>query len=219
MEYMLAWLVFFSPSDDSLGGDLFWSLGLHLYSPLPFRPGGLAERFRTHVFVTAGNLTEFSQGKFKLLLQWTGALSVLGSTNKMKHLASRWEKVTFWVSKPLILRPTGPLAKNVNLLIGPQAGNQTFEAAVQVQCLVNWATKAVSESDRLAGTADWPYIHVYTSVLKFILLNIARKTVDGKNRITREERQMVLRRWDRVVGWNSEIWIELLSTGMEFTDR
>lgn len=51
-------------SDDALGGDMFWSLGLHLYTPLPFRPGGLAERFRTHVFATAGNLTQFTGGMY-----------------------------------------------------------------------------------------------------------------------------------------------------------
>jgi outer membrane protein assembly factor BamA len=49
-------------SDDSLGGDMYWSLGLHLYTPLPFRPGGLAEKFRTHTFATAGNLAQFTQG-------------------------------------------------------------------------------------------------------------------------------------------------------------
>lgn len=54
--------VFVFASDDSLGGDMYWSLGLHLYTPLPFRPGGLAERFRTHVFATAGNLAQFSEG-------------------------------------------------------------------------------------------------------------------------------------------------------------
>ena len=58
--------LFFLIKDDALGGDLFWSLGLHLYSPLPFRPAGLAERFRTHFFGTAGNLTQFSQGTVKL---------------------------------------------------------------------------------------------------------------------------------------------------------
>jgi outer membrane protein assembly factor BamA len=56
-------LVFLSlSSDDSLGGDMYWSLGLHLYTPLPFRPGGFAERFRTHIFATAGNLAQFTEG-------------------------------------------------------------------------------------------------------------------------------------------------------------
>ena len=41
---------------------MYWSLGLHLYTPLPFRPGGLAEKFRTHTFATAGNLAQFTQG-------------------------------------------------------------------------------------------------------------------------------------------------------------
>lgn len=47
--------------NDSLGGDMYWSLGLHLYTPLPFRPGGFAERFRTHIFATAGNLAQFTE--------------------------------------------------------------------------------------------------------------------------------------------------------------
>ena len=51
-------------SDDALGGDMFWSLGVHLYTPLPFRPGGLAERFRTHIFATAGNLAQFTGGMY-----------------------------------------------------------------------------------------------------------------------------------------------------------
>lgn len=66
--------------NDSLGGDLFWSLGLHLYSPLPFRPGGLAERFRTHVFVTAGNLTEFSQEK-----PWMERIESLGKNVRWSY--------------------------------------------------------------------------------------------------------------------------------------
>ena len=43
---------------------MFWSLGLHLYTPLPFRPGGFAERFRTHIFATAGNLAQFTGGLY-----------------------------------------------------------------------------------------------------------------------------------------------------------
>jgi len=43
----------------SLGGEMFWSTGLHLYTPLPFRPGkgGFGELFRMHFFANAGNLT------------------------------------------------------------------------------------------------------------------------------------------------------------------
>ena len=63
------WAVYlFSAIDDALGGDMFWSLGLHLYTPLPFRPGGLAERFRTHIFATAGNLAQFTEGIVRNIL-------------------------------------------------------------------------------------------------------------------------------------------------------
>jgi len=51
------------PSSDgcALGGSLFWASGLHLYTPLPFRPGkgGLGDLFKTHMFVTAGNVGNF----------------------------------------------------------------------------------------------------------------------------------------------------------------
>jgi len=51
------------PSSDgnALGGTLYWASGLHLYAPLPFRPGrgGFGDLFRSHVFVTAGNVGNF----------------------------------------------------------------------------------------------------------------------------------------------------------------
>ena len=45
----------------STGGLTYWATGLHLYTPLPFkrRPEGqpgFGDLFRTHTFVTAGNL-------------------------------------------------------------------------------------------------------------------------------------------------------------------
>jgi len=45
----------------SLGGTMYWASGLHLYTPLPFRPGkgGLGDLFRSHMFVTAGNIGNF----------------------------------------------------------------------------------------------------------------------------------------------------------------
>ena len=40
---------------------MYWASGLHLYTPLPFRPGrdGYGDLFKTHVFVTAGNVGNF----------------------------------------------------------------------------------------------------------------------------------------------------------------
>ncbi|XP_023342302.1 sorting and assembly machinery component 50 homolog A [Eurytemora carolleeae] len=46
---------------NALGGTLFWATGLHLYGPLPFRPGrgGFGDLFKTHMFMTAGNVGSF----------------------------------------------------------------------------------------------------------------------------------------------------------------
>jgi len=47
---------------NSLGGTMYWATGLHLYGPLPFRPGkgGLGDLFRTHLFMNAGNVGSFN---------------------------------------------------------------------------------------------------------------------------------------------------------------
>jgi len=49
----------------SLGAKAFWSSALHFYMPLPFRPGegGIGDLFRTHLFVNAGNIGDFSFGE------------------------------------------------------------------------------------------------------------------------------------------------------------
>ncbi len=43
--------------DVALGADAFWAAGMHLYTPLPFRPGrgGFGDLFRVHLFANAGN--------------------------------------------------------------------------------------------------------------------------------------------------------------------
>ncbi|XP_034935710.1 sorting and assembly machinery component 50 homolog [Chelonus insularis] len=50
---------------NALGGNTFWALALHLYSPLPFRPGknSFGELFRLHGFVNGGNLGNISLRK------------------------------------------------------------------------------------------------------------------------------------------------------------
>lgn len=50
---------------DYLGGEAYWAGGLHLYTPLPFRPGrgGFGDFFRTHFFLNAGNLCNLNYGK------------------------------------------------------------------------------------------------------------------------------------------------------------
>lgn len=51
-------------SGDYLGGEVYWAGGLHLYTPLPFRPGkgGFGDLFRTHFFLNAGNLCNLNYG-------------------------------------------------------------------------------------------------------------------------------------------------------------
>ncbi|XP_028411436.1 sorting and assembly machinery component 50 homolog A-like [Dendronephthya gigantea] len=65
---------------DSLGGDMYWSLGLHLYTPLPFRPGGFAERFRTHIFATGGNITQFTEA-----IPWKKRMEYLGENVRWSY--------------------------------------------------------------------------------------------------------------------------------------
>uniref|UniRef100_A0AAY4CY87 POTRA domain-containing protein n=1 Tax=Denticeps clupeoides TaxID=299321 RepID=A0AAY4CY87_9TELE len=50
---------------DYLGGEFYWAGGLHLYTPLPFRPGrgGFGDLFRTHFFLNAGNLCNLNYGE------------------------------------------------------------------------------------------------------------------------------------------------------------
>ena len=47
---------------DAVGGTAYWAAGLHLYSPLPLRPhwGGIGDLFRTHAFLTTGNIGDFA---------------------------------------------------------------------------------------------------------------------------------------------------------------
>ncbi|XP_012170427.1 sorting and assembly machinery component 50 homolog isoform X3 [Bombus terrestris] len=47
---------------NSIGGDVYWALALHLYTPLPFRPGrhGFGDLFRLHGFINGGNVSNFT---------------------------------------------------------------------------------------------------------------------------------------------------------------
>uniref|UniRef100_T1JDX0 Bacterial surface antigen (D15) domain-containing protein n=1 Tax=Strigamia maritima TaxID=126957 RepID=T1JDX0_STRMM len=49
----------------ALGAKAFWSGAFHLYMPMPFRPGegGFGDLFRTHFFINAGNIGDFSFGE------------------------------------------------------------------------------------------------------------------------------------------------------------
>ncbi|CAN2391359.1 sorting and assembly machinery component [Pristimantis euphronides] len=50
---------------DYLGGEAYWAGSIHLYTPLPFRPGrgGFGDLFRTHFFLNAGNLCNLNYGE------------------------------------------------------------------------------------------------------------------------------------------------------------
>ncbi|XP_045177155.2 sorting and assembly machinery component 50 homolog [Mercenaria mercenaria] len=54
---------------NALGGDMYCMGALHLYTPLPFRPGkgGFGELFRSHFFVNAGNCGNFQTFSFDQL--------------------------------------------------------------------------------------------------------------------------------------------------------
>uniref|UniRef100_A0A8C7XLZ0 SAMM50 sorting and assembly machinery component n=1 Tax=Oryzias sinensis TaxID=183150 RepID=A0A8C7XLZ0_9TELE len=72
---------------DYLGGEAYWAGGLHLYTPLPFRPGrgGFGELFRTHFFLNAGNLCNLNYGegpqahlkKLAECLRWSYGLGIV----------------------------------------------------------------------------------------------------------------------------------------------
>lgn len=47
---------------NSVGGEMYWAAALHVYTPLPFRPGrnGFGNLFRLHGFINGGNLSNFT---------------------------------------------------------------------------------------------------------------------------------------------------------------
>lgn len=47
---------------NSVGGEMYWAAALHVYTPLPFRPGrnSFGNLFRLHGFVNGGNLSNFT---------------------------------------------------------------------------------------------------------------------------------------------------------------
>ncbi|KAK2575531.1 hypothetical protein KPH14_011251 [Odynerus spinipes] len=47
---------------NAIGGDMYWAAALHVYTPLPFRPGrnGFGDLFKLHGFVNGGNLSNFT---------------------------------------------------------------------------------------------------------------------------------------------------------------
>ncbi|EZA51403.1 hypothetical protein DMN91_007374 [Ooceraea biroi] len=47
---------------NSVGGEMYWAAALHVYTPLPFRPGrdSFGNLFRLHGFINGGNLSNFT---------------------------------------------------------------------------------------------------------------------------------------------------------------
>lgn len=75
----------------SLGGELFWAGGLHLFTPLPFRPGagGFGEYFRLHIFANAGNLGNLNTDKKEFLMSprysfGAGVMLMLGGMARLE---------------------------------------------------------------------------------------------------------------------------------------
>ncbi|KAL3966729.1 outer membrane protein insertion porin family [Sarotherodon galilaeus] len=81
---------------DYLGGEAYWAGGLHLYTPLPFRPGmgGFGDLFRTHFFLNAGNLCNLNYGegpqahlkKLAECIRWSYGLGVVLRMGNMARI-------------------------------------------------------------------------------------------------------------------------------------
>jgi len=46
----------------SLGGEMYWAAGLHLYHPLPFIYGQINRFLKLHAFLTTGKLFNYDTG-------------------------------------------------------------------------------------------------------------------------------------------------------------
>ncbi|KAL1123130.1 hypothetical protein AAG570_002218, partial [Ranatra chinensis] len=76
-----------------IGAKVFWSGALHLYTPLPFRPGsgGFGDLFRSHLFINVGNIGDYElnnmveEQKNSLRLAWgIGIAFRLGSMARIE---------------------------------------------------------------------------------------------------------------------------------------
>ncbi|TRY83464.1 hypothetical protein DNTS_016209 [Danionella cerebrum] len=96
---------------DYLGGEAYWAGGLHLYTPLPFRPGrgGFGDLFRTHFFLNAGNLCNLNYGE-----------------GPMAHLSKLAECIRWSYGAGIVLR-LGNIARlelNYCIPMGVQSGDR-----------------------------------------------------------------------------------------------
>lgn len=48
--------------ENAIGGEVYWAAALHVYTPLPFRPGrkSFGDLFKLHGFINGGNLSNFT---------------------------------------------------------------------------------------------------------------------------------------------------------------
>ena len=65
---------------NAIGASTYWAGGLHLFAPLPFKPGGFGELFRTHLFINAGNI-----GNFEFTDDYNHNLEVLGQNMRLTY--------------------------------------------------------------------------------------------------------------------------------------
>ena len=90
-----SWLQHFGMTGDYLGGEAYCAGGLHLYTPLPFRPGkgGFGDLFRTHFFLNAGNLCNLNYGRHILVSHFRVVTKVLPYWFLFLHLKLRFYNV------------------------------------------------------------------------------------------------------------------------------
>lgn len=104
---------------NATGGRLYWATGLHVFAPLPFRPGagGIGELFRSHFFVNAGSLAAPAENISTMLESMAGSARVscgAGVAVRVGNVA-RFE-LNYCV--PLIAMPSDVTARGLQFGIG-----------------------------------------------------------------------------------------------------
>uniref|UniRef100_A0A1B6D716 Bacterial surface antigen (D15) domain-containing protein n=1 Tax=Clastoptera arizonana TaxID=38151 RepID=A0A1B6D716_9HEMI len=109
-------------SDGSfVGAKTYWSGALHLFTPLPFRPGagGLGELFRTHFFANAGNIVNLekvsnTQDLFKRMTEETRLVYGVGLAIRFGQVARLELNYCF----PVVFKDTDSVVKGVQFGAG-----------------------------------------------------------------------------------------------------
>ncbi|KAF0029531.1 hypothetical protein F2P81_018636 [Scophthalmus maximus] len=114
---------------DYLGGEAYWAGGLHLYTPLPFRPGrgGFGDLFRTHFFLNAGNLCNLNYAFRVPYILWFDIESVMcAGEGPRAHLQKLAECIRWSYGAGIVLR-LGNIARlelNYCVPMGVQSGDR-----------------------------------------------------------------------------------------------